>query len=198
MTACNGTGCGVVFELSPNLTGGWNETVLHSFTSLNDGALPFYAGVIFDAAGNLYGTTAGGGDNKGCIGGCGVVYQLSPNGSGGWTETTIHHFSGTNGTPGYGGAWPESTLISDAAGNMYGASYWGGKGDGTVFKLSPNSTGGWSETVLHAFTGGTTGGFPFQSGLTFGADGNLYGMTIGGGDLTACSGGCGIVFEVTP
>jgi hypothetical protein len=75
----------------------------------------------------------------------------------------------------------------------------GGKGEGVVFKVSPNSSGGWNETVLHAFTGGTAGGYPYQSGLMFGPDGYLYGTTLSGGDLSQCGGeGCGVVFRITP
>jgi uncharacterized repeat protein (TIGR03803 family) len=201
-SACGNGGCGTVFELSPNSTGGWTETVLYSFTGRTDGSLPFYSGVIFDAAGNLYGTTAGGGHNSQCNGGCGVVFKLSPNGSAGWTETAIHSFTGKSGYPDYGGGWPESSLTSDASGNLYGATYWGGKGggtgDGVVFKLSPNSSGGWDEVVLHAFAGGAGGAFPYHTGVTFGSGGYLHGMTLGGGNLTDCSGGCGTVYEVMP
>ena len=197
-SACVGGGCGAVFELSPNGSGGWNTTVLYSFAGKTDGSLPFYSSVIFDAAGNLYGTTAGGGHNSQCNGGCGVVFKLSPNNNGSWSESTIHSFTGANGAPDFGGGWPESGLTADAAGNMYGATYLGGKGQGVVFKLSPNSTGGWTSTVTHAFTGGTAGGYPYHTGLTLSGDGNLYGMTIGGGNLTDCSGGCGTVYQVTP
>jgi uncharacterized repeat protein (TIGR03803 family) len=192
--ACGyGAGCGTVLELSPNGSGGWSESVLHSFTgAFGEGKYPWYAGVIFDSAGNLYGTTAGGGHNSQCDGGCGVVYKLSPNGSGGWTETVIHSFTGSNGTPGAGGAWPVYSLTADASGNLYGDTYWGGTaGEGVVFKMTPNGSG-WVESVVHSFSG-SGGEYPYNSGLVFGPGGFLYGMTAFGGTM-----GYGTVFEVTP
>jgi uncharacterized repeat protein (TIGR03803 family) len=199
LTDCDGGGCGTVYELSPNGSGGWTQTVLYNFTGESDGKYPWYAGVIFDSAGNLYGTTGGGGHNSQCNGGCGVIYELSPNGGGGWTETVIHSFTGDDDTPGAAGAWPEYNLTADASGNLYGGAYWGGKdGDGVIYKLSPSGGGIWTESLLHYFTGGSAGAYPYQSGLTFGSDGNLYGMTIGGGNVSDCNNGCGTVFRVTP
>jgi uncharacterized repeat protein (TIGR03803 family) len=198
LSDCGGLGCGTVFELSPSGSGGWTHSVLYSFTGKSDGKYPWYAGVIFDSSGNLYSTTAGGGHSTECNGGCGVVYELSLNGSGGWTQTVIHSFTGSNGTPGAGGAWPEYNLTFDASGNLYGGAYWGGKdADGVIYKLAKSGSA-WVESVVHYFSGGSAGSFPYQSGLTLGADGNLYGMTIGGGNLSACNGGCGTVFRVTP
>jgi uncharacterized repeat protein (TIGR03803 family) len=192
--ACGyGIGCGTVFELSPNGSGGWSESVLHSFTGgFGEGKYPAYAGVIFDSAGNLYGTTSGGGHNSECDGGCGTVYKLSPNGSGGWTETVIHSFTGSDGTPGAGGAWPVYSLTADASGNLYGNTYLGGTaGEGVVFKMTPSGSG-WVESVVHSFSG-SGGERPYNSGLVFGPGGLLYGMTALGGTM-----GFGTVFEVTP
>jgi len=126
----NGSGCGVVFEISPNGGGGWNETVLHSFSGPPDGANPVFAPVVFDKVGNLYGTTGyGGSDNAGAL------YELSPAGAS-WTEAVLYSF---------GNDWyyPTSSLIMDSAGNLYGATNWGGDGDcGTVFELSPSGAAG--------------------------------------------------------
>ncbi len=188
-----GAGCGVVFKLTPNSDGSWTETDLHHFTRGKDGANPF-AGLIFDQAGNLYGTTTGGGNRKDCGGvGCGVVFQLTPNSDGSWTETVLHHFTG-----GKDGANPEAGLIFDQAGNLYGTaeaggnlSYCNASGCGVVFKLAPNSKGGWTETVLHAFTD-RGGAFP-AAGLILDTAGNLYGTTQGDGGTTF-----GPVFEITP
>ncbi len=129
-------GCGTVFELSPKQDGGWTEKVLHSFGSGTDGAYP-YGGLISDAAGNLNGT-AGGGDV-----GWGTVFELTPNLDGGWTALVRHNF----GRGGADGAIPVRSPISDAAGNLYGTTYWGGIhqcsnnwgsfGCGTVFKIMP-------------------------------------------------------------
>jgi uncharacterized repeat protein (TIGR03803 family) len=122
----------VVFELSPNSSGGWDETVLHTFTG-PDGAFPT-AGVVLDSAGNLYGTTLRGGIITGCAGdGCGVVFKLSAVSGGGWTETVLHKFGAT----GHDGTLPQGGLIFDAAGNLYGTTRGGGtSGIGTVFKIT--------------------------------------------------------------
>lgn len=148
-----------------------NETVLYSFPATNgDGAAPA-AGLIMDGAGNLYGTTGGGG--KACAGpfggnyatGCGTVFKLDPTGN----ETVIYSFTGTNGD----GANPQAPLTMDSAGNLYGTSFFGGsQGEGTVFKL--DTTG--QETVLFSFTGGN-GAWP-SAGLVMDSAGNLYGTTL--------------------
>ena len=185
---CFSYGCGVVYELSPNGSGGWTETVLHAFTGGADGNFPVST-LLLDAAGNLYGTTDSGGNVNACAPyGCGVVFELSPSSSG-WTETVLHTFNGSNGTG-------PSNLIRDAAGNLYGTTGLGGTSNkGTVFKLSPVS-GGWIEIVLHAFTGGTDGYIP--NGLVLDPAGNLYGTTGFGGNLADCfSQGCGVVFKLT-
>src|SRR5215471_4972947 len=102
-------GNGTVFELTPGKNGSWTETVLYSFANGNDGAGPS-GGLTFDAAGNLYGTTVGGGSHS-----AGVVYELTPNGDGAWTETILHTFG--EGNDGYE---PTSSLVFDSAGNLYG------------------------------------------------------------------------------
>jgi uncharacterized repeat protein (TIGR03803 family) len=153
-------GCGVVFKL--DRTG--KETVLHSFTGTGgDGAYP-YAGLIRDAAGNLYGTTVQGGSSD-----YGTVFKLDKTGK----ETVLYSFTGTGGD---GGA-PDAGLVPDAARNLYGTTFGGGFADyGTVFKL--DNTG--KETVLYSFTGGADGEWP-DAGLVLDAKGNLYGTTFSGG-----------------
>jgi hypothetical protein len=192
---CGGVGCGVVFELMPRSDGKWREKVLHAFTSPGDGALP-YGGVMFDASGSLYGTTNWGGDWGSCQGfGCGVVFKLMPTSDGRWKETLLHTFTG-----GKDGAGPYGGVIFDAAGNLYSTAYvggitncfGGGYGCGVVFKLTPTSSGEWKEIVLHTFTGGNDGGNP-QSGLIFDAKGDLYGSTEWGG-----RDGWGVIFELIP
>jgi uncharacterized repeat protein (TIGR03803 family) len=181
-------GDGVVFDLD---TAG-NETVLHSFSG-GDGGGPSSI-LIADAAGNLYGTTQGGG-NRECGGtGCGVVFELSPNSDGSWTETVLYVFcSLTNCTDGEDPL--SGPLVRDATGNLYGTTYFGGAyNDGTIFKL--DSTG--KETVVHNFTGNKDGALPW-AGLTMDAAGTLYGTAEIGGDL-GCEprfGGCGVVFRIT-
>jgi uncharacterized repeat protein (TIGR03803 family) len=199
-------GDGAVFELSPQQGGGWTEKVLYSFNycdgTYTDGSWPT-GDLVMDAAGNLYGITNNGGTNT-CYQsgqGCGTVFELSPNGDGSWTETVLHNF-GT----GADGAWPAGGLVFDAAGNLYGTTSTGGlhtcaptgSGCGTVFELSPNGDGSWSETVLYNFSG-RYGNGPLAA-LIFDADGNLYGTTSGGGTFTSCNGGygCGTAFELSP
>ncbi len=179
---------GTVFELTPTAGGGWTEKVLHSFANGTDGARPL-ASVIFDAAGNLYGTTTEGGTNRD-----GTVFELTPTAGGGWTETLLHSFN-NNGTDGF---LPNAGLIFDATGNLYGTTYYGGAGGGcqpngcgTVFELTPTAGGGWTEQVLFSFNS-TDGAIPVV-GLIFDATGNLYGATTEGGTLNA-----GTVFELTP
>jgi uncharacterized repeat protein (TIGR03803 family) len=189
-TTLNGgnAGNGVVFELSPPTSGGaWTEQVLHSFDSPTDGNLPF-AGVVFDAGGNLYGTTDNGGPNN-----WGTVFEVSPpkRGARNWTETVLYNFgfNTDGGNPGY------SRLALDARGNLYGATQVGGTPrSGVAFKLAPPRQGrtNWTETPLYSFTGSSDGGEP-ESGLIPGPNGSLIGTTFRGGanDL-------GTVYQLTP
>ncbi len=180
-------GCGTVFELSPAGGGRWTEKVLYSF--VNNGADGFEpkAGLIFDASGNLYGTTFVGGAY-----GYGTVFKLSPSAGGSWTETVLHNFN-QDGTDGVG---PNASLIFDAAGNLYGTTVGGGPGvNGTVFELTPLGGGSWAEAVLHNFND-MDEGYDSQASLIFDASGNLYGTVAFGG-----AGGVdaeGSVFELTP
>lgn len=125
--AVSGNGCGVVFELSPQLNGTWNETTLYTFCSLAncaDGALPIAGPLVRDAAGNLYGTTEFGGLNSG-----GVVFKLDTSGN----ETVLHSFTG-----GTDGGVPMAGLAMDSAGNLYGTASGGGaNGYGVVFEITP-------------------------------------------------------------
>jgi len=181
---------GTVFELTPTAGGGWTEQVLHSFNNNGTDGLYPSSGLIFDAAGNLYGTTSGGGDYS-CNGSsqCGTVFELSPTEGGGWTETVLHSFGA--GTDGSG---PTGSLIFDGGGNLYGATYAGGTSNvGTVFELSPNGSGGWTESVLYSFNNnGSDGNYPY-AGLVFDSAGNLYGTTYYGGTSNQ-----GSIFKLSP
>ncbi|MGC2112385.1 MAG: choice-of-anchor tandem repeat GloVer-containing protein [Candidatus Korobacteraceae bacterium] len=180
---------GTVFELSPREGGGWTERVLHSFGSGLDGRYP--SGVVLDANGNLYGTTALGGSHYDCTGGCGTVFEILPRGDGSWTEKLLHSF-GTDSE----GQYPDSALIFDAAGNLYGTTDGGGiHDDGTLFELSPREDGSWTNKVLHSFNNNGRDGWSPGGGLIFDAAGNLYGTTYYGG-IHAASGGYGTVFEL--
>jgi len=176
---------GVVFKLTP-AKGTWTISMLHTFTGGHDGGAPGLGSLTMDTAGNLWGTTAAGG-----VFGYGTAFRLSQS-AGKWTETVIHSFTNADGAEPYGG------LIFDARGNLYGATAQGGSlklcsgnGCGVVFKLVPNSNGGWRETVLHRFVD-NPGADPFAS-LVFDSAGNLYGTTFGDGTTTF-----GSVFEITP
>jgi uncharacterized repeat protein (TIGR03803 family) len=174
---CTGQGCGTVYELTHSHSG-WSENILHAFSEVGDGALP-YGGLIFDPAGNLYGmTVAGGLHNRG------MVYQLTPSGMG-WSEHQVYVLDG--GTTGDG---PYSTPVLDQAGNLYGTACCGGPtGGGTVFQLTHSQN--WTLNMLHTFSGQMVQG-P-QSGLVMDSAGNLYGTTNQEGAY-----GYGSVFKLTP
>jgi uncharacterized repeat protein (TIGR03803 family) len=168
-----GGGYGTVFKL----TGKGKLTLLYSFTGTPDGSNPL-AGLLRDAAGNLYGTTQYGGT----AGGYGTVFKLDAKGK----LSLLHSFAGMP-----DGENPHSRLISDSAGNLYGTTYYGGAyGYGTVFKLDPAG----KLTMLHSFDNSPDGSNPI-GGLILDKKGNLYGTTSDGGDPTC---GCGTVFKVTP
>jgi uncharacterized repeat protein (TIGR03803 family) len=182
----------VLSLLSIAAQGMWTEasaqsqtlTTLHSFIG-SDGAMP-YTGLISDASGALYGTTAyGGAFNEG------TVFKLTPPATAGgtWTETVLYNF--TNGND---GAIPYAGLTADASGALYGAAFFGGAyGAGTVFKLTPTPNGEWAFSVLYTFTGGNDGANP-NATLISDATGALYGTTVyEGGPYNN-----GTVFELTP
>jgi uncharacterized repeat protein (TIGR03803 family) len=175
---------GTVFELTPK-HGQWTEKVLHTFTGGKDGGTP-NAGLMFDAAGNLYGTTVEGGSCN-----VGAVFELIPN-HGKWTEKVLHSFN-CNGTD---GIKPEAGLIFDAAGNLYGTTLLDATNSaGTVFELLP-SRSKWAEKVLHRFSTKDKNGYWPSASLILDKAGNLYGTTAVGGS-TGCFGhGCGTVFEL--
>jgi uncharacterized repeat protein (TIGR03803 family) len=182
---------GVVFELSPT-SNGWAENVLYSFCvngiqNCPDGANPM-AGLVLDRAGNLYGTTQGGGSF-----GLGTVFELSPPSGQGesWTETVLRSFGGTG-----DGRGPVSDLVLDFAGRLYGTTAGGGASNGgTVFRLVPHSGGQWSEDILFSFGPGTQGGYGPEAGVTFDKLGNLYGTTLQGGSGGQ---GLGVVYKLSP
>jgi uncharacterized repeat protein (TIGR03803 family) len=171
--------------LSPTLAFAGTGKMLYGFheKGTNDGALP-YSGVVFDAEGNLYGTTESGGTGNGY----GTVFELSPNGDGTWSEKTLYSFQGSP-----DGEMPLAGLVMDGSGNLYGTTSIGGVGGGTIFELSPNSDGTWTETILHSFTGGSSDGAGSEAGLIFDASGDLYTTTVGGGAQES-----GTVFELSP
>jgi len=178
-----GSNAGVVYKLDTSN----HLTVLHSFTGGDDGMSPSLAGVVLDSAGNVYGATTFGGANN-----AGVAYKIDASGN----ETVLYSFKG-----GKDGGAPNN-LVLDSTGNLYGSTQLGGNlscngglGCGVIFKLG--GTKRQTETIIFRFKGGTNGGL--ANSVTLGQDGNLYGTTFAGGDLTACSGqGCGTVYKLDP
>jgi uncharacterized repeat protein (TIGR03803 family) len=194
-------GCGVVFKLAPNSNGTWMESVLYSFCSVAgcaDGLSPL-GSLIFDTAGNLYGTTQSGGlfsadcPNDGS--GCGVVFKLRPNSNGSWTESVLYSFCSVAACA--DGFFPDAGLIFDAAGSLYGTTFWGGAccptggSGGVVFKLTANSDGSWRENVIHVFHGHPAA--EPHAGVSFDAAGNLYGTTV---DSESLPGKWGAIFKL--
>lgn len=239
-TGCNApSGCGTVYKIAPDGT----ETQLYAFAG-PEGAVP-YAPLTTDDAGNLYGTTAGGGGGS-CSGGCGTIFKISTSGKfsvlhtftgggdGGVSVTALQRDSagiffgvasagGTTGDAcaagcgtvfslspkgrfksiykfqgGSDGYFPTARLQIDSTGALYGATYYGGDftacatGCGTVYKVSPRGR----KTILYSFSGPGDGSVP--ASIVLDGSGNLFGTTIGGGDVTKCGGaGCGTVFEIS-
>src|SRR5215471_46293 len=180
---------GEVFALIRGSNGTFTQTTIYSFGGQisNDGANP-WAGLTWDAAGNLYGTTGGGGTSTACSGGCGTVFKLSPKSGGGWTETVLFSLPG-----GSGGAFPEAGVTLDSSGNVYTAAQYNGQftGYGLAFKLAPGSPS-WTQTVLYTFTGGADGGSPTTTPV-FDSAGNLYGTTLSNSGSYG-----GVVYELLP
>jgi uncharacterized repeat protein (TIGR03803 family) len=169
---------GTAFKLTPS-GGGYTESILHNFgSSGTDGAFPF-AGVVLDTAGNVYGNTTAGGTQE-CQFGCGTVYQLMPS-NGSWLENILVNFDLANGN------YPNSNLIIDASGNLYGTTV-GSElfEDGLVFKLAPSGEGFTCSKLLTFRTSCSPYG-----GVTMDAAGNLFGVCLSGGS------GNGWVFELT-
>jgi uncharacterized repeat protein (TIGR03803 family) len=181
---------GTVYELSPIAGGGWAQKVLHSFNG-TDGSGPS-TGLVRDSSGNLYGITGAGGTESCPYGGygCGVVFELIQQPGGTWKEKVLYNFNSKDG-------WfpANSPPAFDAAGNLYGTTFYGGihcagsYGCGSVYELSATSSGAWTEKTLHVFNG-VDGSNPY-GGLVLDAAGNLYGTTYAGG-----SNGDGTAFEI--
>ena len=203
-------GCGTVFELSPPAKQGdpWKETVLYNFQGGKDGYVPF-GDLVFDRFGNLYGGTLYGGGlgydhcNK-FYGYCGTIFKLMPpkTKGGKWNEKVLYAFKGGKSGKQFGdGANPNGGLVLDSKGAVYGTTFYGGNeigqcnggdggtGCGTVFQLSPpiGKADPWTEKQIHVFQDSHDGSHP-ATGLTFDAQGRLYGTTFSGGT----------VFRLTP
>ncbi len=182
-----GDGCGVVFKIRPpanippNAFSPWTEIPVYIFQG-PEGCEPVNPQLIFDQAGNIYGTTQFGGSN-----GLGVVFKLTPSG-GSWTESVVYgDFLGSTGEQPYAG------VIADKSGNLYGTTSVGGNGgDGVAYELSPTQSG-YVQTILHYFRNGDDGGLSY-GGLVMDSAGNLYGATLEGG-VDGC---CGVAYQLSP
>jgi uncharacterized repeat protein (TIGR03803 family) len=195
----NTGGCGIVFELTPASGGGYTPSVLYTFQSVSstDGCNP-ESGVILDSTGNIYGTTINGGAN-----GVGIVFELVHGSGDTWTENILWNF-----TSGDDGAYP-GNIIFDSKGNLYGTTTAGGvqictldgaeAGCGTVYELTPTTSGEWNETTLYQFPNEDSGITP--NSVAIDSQGNLFGTTFFGGPppRVDCNSenGCGVVFELT-
>ena len=185
-------GNGIVFSLTPppalncrSTQCYWNETILHTFTGSPDGFNPWTENLVFDAAGNIYGTTGNGGAY-----GAGTAFELTPSGND-YTESILYSFrSGPDGWAPFGG------VVLDDAGNVYGTTVSGGyaalcgTGCGTVYQLTP-SNGGWEETILFRFD--IVHGYYPNSDLIRDASGNIYGTAIASYDYNE-----GVLFKLAP
>jgi uncharacterized repeat protein (TIGR03803 family) len=186
---------GAMAELSPG-SQGWNYTALYSFCSVfcPDGFSP-PGPPIWDGKGNMFGTTAEGGVRQSpcwSTNGCGVAFEMSPNGDGTWSYNVLHRFASTPAD----GQSPNGSLAMNASGTFYGTTGRGGeKGNGTVFKLTFKG-GQWKETVVYDFPNCSHGCAPWDA-LVFDKAGNLYGAASGG-NTTCGLYYCGVIFKLTP
>jgi len=195
---CSGPGGGgIVYELSPPLVPGgtWTEMVLYNFCEVVqgvkclDGEEPT-SQLVFDAAGNIYGTTAGGGSGH-LLGGGGTVFELSP-GADGWKETILYNFcsqgSGNNCPDGYDAS---AGVTFDTAGNLYGTTTYSGNAQaptgGTVYELARQGSG-WKYQELLDVPADSKRSI-LQGTISFDASSNLY---------STFSGGYGGVFRMSP
>jgi uncharacterized repeat protein (TIGR03803 family) len=177
-------GGGVAFQLKHVPGSGWKETILYDLGRDEAASRPM-ASMVFDAAGNLYGTAGSEGPYN-----AGVVFELSPDGDGTWTASVLHSFAGG---PADGRA-PFANVILDSAGNLYGTTRNGGAHTyGTVFELSPVGDGTWTQLLLHSFQKNNGDGYNPWGGVIFDKARNLYGTTIAGGAY-----GGGTVFKLSP
>jgi uncharacterized repeat protein (TIGR03803 family) len=202
--------CLAVTAISCAVAVGQQYKVLYNFGAhTGDGSNPV-SNLVFDKAGNLYGTTSSGGTQSGCFGGCGTIFQLSPNSDGTWTESVLYSFCSTRSQSGLclDGNEPSAGLILDGHGNLYGTTVHGGPAEcadapdcGTVFQLTPPSSRSeaWTESVLYSFCQQyinhqcLDGLYPYSQ-LVFDRVGNLYGTTSGGGSGRETA---GTVFELS-
>jgi len=175
-------GSGTAYQLSPAQQGKWRLKTLYAFKGQPDAGFP-YGGLVSDSAGNLFGTTYYDGKND-----IGAIYELSPSG-GNWKERVLHSFAG-----GSDGKRSISTMVSDAAGNLYGTTIEGGSGCdcGTIFKVAAGTEGSPKVSVVHRFKGAPDGAILY-AGMVPDSTGGFYGITLQGG-----SANLGAIFKFVP
>jgi hypothetical protein len=200
-----GTTFSTVFELTPNSDGTWTGMTLHTFQGTPDGQF-VSSPVIVDSAGNVYGVTEGGGTGYCRSGleykentGCGIAYELIPQGNGKWNESILYNFDHGEGLSVY----PSGPLLFDKNGNLFGTSRAGGNGYGAVFELHHRPNGTWWQSVVHPFLGvpdgretdyGTQAVLPR---LLPEENGSFFGVNSGYGNLPFDSrSGGGVVFKL--
>jgi uncharacterized repeat protein (TIGR03803 family) len=175
-------GDGTVFELSPNPDGSWTEQLLYNFTGGSDGSSPD-SSLIFDRKGNLYGSSYWGGVNN-----SGAVFELERRRNGTWKEKVLYSFCSLPNCA--DGNWPVAGVVFDKHGNLYGIASDSESSDiNKIYKLTPQVSGEWQESIIHSFDSGSW----LYAGLTYDGSGHLYGTTWNGG-----TDGAGSVFELTP
>lgn len=183
VTSCGLDGQGLVYQLTPKTKAKWKFDILYSFKDEPDGGFP-YGGLLFDAQGNIFGTTYYAGQND-----AGAVYELSPKDKGAWKERLLYSFqdNGIDGNSSIG------NLVADSAGNLYGTTSAGGiAGLGTIFALKPGAHKSWNESVVHSFTGVPDGALAYN-GMVGDGTGVFYGATTHGGAEDE-----GAIYKFTP
>jgi len=178
---------GTVFELVPQTDGSWRQQLIAKFALDTSGPQAPAGTLVFDAAGNLYGTSIGGGSFS-----SGTVFEVSPKTGGGWNTTILHDFEENV----IGEGWqPTAGVVLDDLGNIYGATPYGGSSSqpgGMVFKLSQSGVS-WTETILYTFGSHSDDGRIPLGGVILDNAGNIYGTTVHGGAFKR-----GVIFQVTP
>ena len=180
-TTGGANGQGTAFELVRSQNGNWKFKTLYAFKGDPDAGFP-YGALVFDASGNLYGTTYYDGAND-----LGAVYQLISTGTGKWKEKVLYSFQGGNDSNSSIG-----NLVIDGAGNLYGTTSEGGVGFGTIFKVTRNANGKWIESVVHSFQSVPDGAFAYNGMIPDGL-GNFFGATVHGGASND-----GAIYKFTP
>jgi uncharacterized repeat protein (TIGR03803 family) len=192
-TAGGGTfNCGTFYQLVPPSGGGaWTENTLHSFACASGGVESVPQSLVLNSStGTFYGVVQDGGPYNG-----GSVFELAPASGGGWTYTVIHNFNTNPSAPGYANGCTPWTLIAGPSGGLYGTTLSCGQGGGTVYRLTPPTTGtSWSISLLYSFGTTDTSANGYQPyGLVIGRLGVLYGATAQGGSAAV-----GTIYSLTP